>query len=281
VDIPEKEQALDFFHRLDQGRYAALKTSMLHGWATNAFNHPETVNDIYCIAGNWVKPSSRLDGGTAASYVKIEEDTKLKQKQEKKMKAKRKKEKAKVAAVMATAATAGKTPLEGSSKIPKDLSHIQGFRCKEKGHYSTSKECSLHPSHKKQDATALANSTCKQHLGRIQSRHIRNDLCRKRSLHDTRSLTYGGIAGQSSQYKHCQSRAPKECEGSKAQNKCKGVGGTQMIVNKVGDLKGFFEVYTSENTRAYVLSFADLEDMYDIIYRKGDAFVVHMLEKIV
>jgi hypothetical protein len=54
-----------------------------------------------------------------------------------------------------------------------------------------------------------------------------------------------------------------------------------MIVNKVGDLKGFFEVYTSENTRAYVLSFADLEDMYDIIYRKGDAFVVHMLEKIV
>ncbi len=174
---------MDFFHRLDQGRYAALKTSMLNGWATNAFNPPETVNDIYCIAGNWVKPSSRLDGGTAASYVKIEEDTKLKQKQEKKMKAKRKKEKAKVAAVMVTAATAGKTPLEGSSKIPKDLSHIQGFRCKEKGHYSTSKECSLHPSHKKQDATALANSTWEEYKAGIYAM-----ICAESAVYMTQGL---------------------------------------------------------------------------------------------
>jgi hypothetical protein len=54
VNIPEEEQALDFFHGLDQGRYASFKTSMLNGWATKAFDPPGTTNDIYRIAGAWV-----------------------------------------------------------------------------------------------------------------------------------------------------------------------------------------------------------------------------------
>jgi hypothetical protein len=37
ADVAEKEQVLDFFHGLDQGRYATFKTSMLNGWATKAF----------------------------------------------------------------------------------------------------------------------------------------------------------------------------------------------------------------------------------------------------
>jgi hypothetical protein len=84
VDVPENEQALDFFHGLDQGRYAAFKTSMLNGWATKAFDPPQTVNDIYRIAGTWVRPSSKPDGGTAATYVTIDEEAKRRAKQEKK-----------------------------------------------------------------------------------------------------------------------------------------------------------------------------------------------------
>jgi hypothetical protein len=44
----------------------------------------------------------------------------------------------------------------------------------------------------------------------------------------------------------------------------------------VGHLDGFFEVYASEHTKANVLSFADVEDLYDITYKRGDSFVVHM-----
>jgi hypothetical protein len=51
---------------------------MLNGWATKAFDPPKTVNDIYRIAGAWVKPTSKPDGGTAATFVTIEEDTKQK-----------------------------------------------------------------------------------------------------------------------------------------------------------------------------------------------------------
>jgi len=56
INIEEKEQAMDFFHGLDQGRYGAFKTSMLNGWAAGAFNPPDTVNKINRTAGSWVKP---------------------------------------------------------------------------------------------------------------------------------------------------------------------------------------------------------------------------------
>jgi hypothetical protein len=36
--------------------------------------------------------------------------------------------------------------------VPKDLLHIESFRCKQPGHYSTSKDCPLHPENKKQKA---------------------------------------------------------------------------------------------------------------------------------
>jgi hypothetical protein len=61
--------------------------------------------------------------------------------------------------------------------------------------------------------------------------------------------------------------------------KVKGVGGVQMVVDKVGTLEGFFEVYESESTKANVLSFAAVEDQYEISYVSGEAFVVHMDER--
>jgi hypothetical protein len=51
IDVLEEEQALDFFHGLDPSRYATFKTSMMNGWATQAFMPPATVNEIYRIAG--------------------------------------------------------------------------------------------------------------------------------------------------------------------------------------------------------------------------------------
>jgi hypothetical protein len=49
-----------------------------------------------------------------------------------------------------------------------------------------------------------------------------------------------------------------------------------LIVNEKGVLDGFFPVYASEKTKANILSFADVEDLYDITYIRKRAFVVHM-----
>jgi hypothetical protein len=56
----------------------------------------------------------------------------------------------------------------------------------------------------------------------------------------------------------------------------KGVGGPQLIVNEEGVLDGFFPVHASKKTKANVLSFADVEDLYDIMYIHMRAFVMHM-----
>jgi hypothetical protein len=58
-----------------------------------------------------------------------------------------------------------------------------------------------------------------------------------------------------------------------------GVGGVQLIVDKVGMLDGFFQVYASKETKENVLSFADMEDKYKIMFVRGQTFTVHMPEE--
>ncbi len=57
--------------------------------------------------------------------------------------------------------------------------------------------------------------------------------------------------------------------------KVNGVGGHQLSVFKKGYLDEFFEVYSSKETTANVLSFAEVEDMFTIIH---SALTRHSLE---
>jgi len=101
---------------------------MLLGWATKAFDPPETPNDIYRIAGAWVKPTVKIEGGTAVTFVTIDEEARINKKRIDKNKKEEKKKRA--AAAAATAAHAmGGTSKESKQehKVPKDLSHIECF----------------------------------------------------------------------------------------------------------------------------------------------------------
>jgi hypothetical protein len=52
-----------------------------------------------------------------------------------------------------------------------------------------------------------------------------------------------------------------------------------MVVEHVGDLDGFFEVYANDEAKANGLSFAAVEDMYEVTYSRGQGFTVHMPER--
>ncbi len=52
-----------------------------------------------------------------------------------------------------------------------------------------------------------------------------------------------------------------------------------MVVEHVGDLEGFFEVCASDEVRANILSFAAVEDMYNVTYSRGEGFTVHIPER--
>jgi hypothetical protein len=280
VDVTEKEQALDFYHRLDQGRYATFKTSMLNGWARKAFDPPDTPNDIYRIAGSWVKPATKMEGGPGATFVTIEEDAKFNKKRNEKLKASEKKKKAAAVAVAAAMAT-GASAEDGEKKTPKDLSHIECFRCKEPSHYSSSKDCPLHPSMQKAESRAV-NSTWQEYEAsiyttvRMEEEELEEHTAMN-AVHVTQVLLPTEVlldnqANISILHPILLSNVKK----AKQKIKVEGVGGTQLFVDMVGHLNGFFEVYASEHTKANVLSFADVEDMYEITYTRGDSFIVHM-----
>ncbi len=46
----------------------------------------------------------------------------------------------------------------------------------------------------------------------------------------------------------------------------KGVGGVEMVVDKVSMLEGFYKVYVSIVTNASILSFVAVEDLYEISF---------------
>ncbi len=47
----------------------------------------------------------------------------------------------------------------------------------------------------------------------------------------------------------------------------------------MGDLPEFFQVYASDEIWVNILSFANVEDLYEINYMQKQAFVVHMKDK--
>jgi hypothetical protein len=280
VDVTEKEQVLDFFHGLDQGRYATFKTSMLNSWARKAFNPPDTPNDIYRIAGSWVKPATKMEGGPGAAFVMIEEDAKFNKKRNEKLKASEKKKKAAAVAVAAAMAT-GASAEDGEKKTPKDLSHIECFRCKEPGHYSSSKDCPLHPSMQKVESRAV-NSTWQEYEASIYTTvRMEEEELEEHTAMNAVHVTQGlfpteVLLDNQANISILHPMLLSNVRKAKQKIKVEGVGGTLLIVDMVGHLDGFFEVYASEHTKANVLSFADVEHLYKITYTRGDLFVVHM-----
>ena len=53
-----------------------------------------------------------------------------------------------------------------------------------------------------------------------------------------------------------------------------GVGGQQLMVDRKGYLEDFFDVYASEHMKVNVLSFSEVENMYNITYVPHQAFIV-------
>ena len=56
----------------------------------------------------------------------------------------------------------------------------------------------------------------------------------------------------------------------------KGVGGKQLQVSQSGEFDGFFRVLASNETTANVLSFTQVEDLFEITYEPMVAFILHM-----
>jgi hypothetical protein len=118
IVIREPDQAMDFFHGLDESKYGEFKVHVKNGWAMKSMKPLKTVNEIYRLAGVWVKPNSRSESGTAATYVT--EQVK------------------KEAVTVDKSNTAAK---DGDKKPTRDLSKVKCYGCGKKGHLKNSPLC--------------------------------------------------------------------------------------------------------------------------------------------
>jgi hypothetical protein len=69
---PEKDdsdQAMDFFHGLDNGRYAEFKVQYLNGLQAGSIVAPKDLNTMFTLANNWLKPKALAGGGYASTYA--------------------------------------------------------------------------------------------------------------------------------------------------------------------------------------------------------------------
>jgi hypothetical protein len=250
VDVAEQDQALDFFHGLDQGRYAQFKTSMLNGWATKAFDPLETPNDIYCIAGAWVKRTVKIEGGAAVALVTIEEEEEasINKKRDDKHKKEEKKKIAVAAAAVAAHATGGtRKESKQEHKVPKDLLHIECFRCKQTGHYSTSKECPLHPDNEKPKAKAgFINNTWADNKKSFFVTIYKEGEPEEHVINNTAHITQGlkpteVLLDNQANISIVHPMLLKNVRPAPKKIVIKGVRGPQLIVDLVGDLEGFLK----------------------------------------
>jgi hypothetical protein len=283
VNIEEKEQAMDFFHALDAGRYGEFKTSMLNGWAAGAFNPPDTINKIYRTAGTWVKPVPRGERGTAVSNVTIEEGAKqaaTKKKQEQQQKQKQQQ--------AAAAAVESETTEDVDKKPPpKDRSNYRCWSCNEFGHLANSKQC---PNYKKksEDKDVNANVTWQEYKASMymmvrlaeEVNEDQQEFVVNNPVHVTQALEPTKVLlDNQADISIMHPMLLQDVQKSQRRIRVKGVGGPQLIVDEEGVLDGFFPVYASKKTKANVLSFADVEDLYDITYICKCAFIVHMSDR--
>jgi hypothetical protein len=54
----DSDQAMDFFHGLDNGRYAEFKVQYLNGLQVSSIAAPRDLNTIFTLANNWLKPKA-------------------------------------------------------------------------------------------------------------------------------------------------------------------------------------------------------------------------------
>jgi hypothetical protein len=255
--MQDEDIALDFFSGLDNARYAGFKADFLNGLISGPIEAPEDLNGIYVLASQWVKPKG-TGGGMGTSFATTLDKVKTSPRKNGRNKKVNGKEK-----------EGGNDDSEkkggGGPKKP-----VKCFNC-EGNHYI--KDCS--------------------ELKRNKNNNNNNDggmaaitfEATTFVTYQVNAVSYTGfkdtkvLLDNQTNISVMKPRLLRQIEPATEEIKINGIGGLQLCAKETGYLNDFFRVYASEETKTNVLSFAGVEDMYDITYIRGESFIVHLPEK--
>jgi len=178
---------------------------------------------------------------------------------------------------------------EEDKKPQKDLSKVKCYRCGKKGNMKNSPLCPKNVEKEKKrqaDGAGFMNATWCEEIKASMYATVRvKDEDMKEYVVDMAVNVTKGISltqvllENKADISVMHPMMLSDVRPAKRKIRVSSVNGVQLIVDKVGMLDVFFQVYASEETKVNVLSFADVEDKYEITYVRGQTFTVHMLEE--
>jgi hypothetical protein len=154
-------------------------------------------------------------------------------------------------------------------KPQKDLSHIKCFTCNQMGHYANKcpkkkeqeeedeDKAEVHGTWHEEQEAAMYMTT----VSWADEEDVINRECHN-AVHATKRLSLTKVLlDNQANISIIHPMLLEDIRPAPKKVKVNGVGGKQMIVDKMGMLPGFFRVYESEETRVNALCFLDIEDM--------------------
>jgi hypothetical protein len=243
-EIDEESRAMDFFDGLDRSKYGDFNNHIMNCIETGTLTPPKDLSTVYGWASNWKRTHNVRDRTSqAAAFVTTEEKDKQ-----------------------------GKETHDTPPKLEKDWTNIKCFRCKKKGHgakWCPEKEAQRKEAERKSaegnvhlvwaDANVMATYSV------LSATDEKLAMSNDEILLDTQaniSLFHPSIL--------------RDVQESEREVRVNGVGGYQMTVSKKGYLPGFFDVYCHDEVKVNILCFADVEDLYEVVYQPSVGFVVHV-----
>ena len=247
VVVPPEDVAMHFFAGLDAGRYTSMKTTVYNAMTMGSQKPPVSVNEVYTMAANWVKTQPVQRTGGAAMFVTTSVNS-------------------------TTGKKGGKKKDEAVEKSEK-LKKIECFGCHKMGHYKNN--CPL-----KKENVAVEESG-EEVTYRVNGawQDVVFNTTREVSVHSAldpriRIEADDVILDNGADISIFNVRLLREIEPCD-DVKVHGIGGLSTVVDKTGYLEGFFRVHGNGTTNINVLSYAEVEDKYEITCLRGEGFLVH------
>ncbi len=247
--MEDEDIAMDFFRGLDNGRYASFKAEIINGLTAGAFQQPKDLNSMYLKANQWLKTSRSHPTGLATTFTTTLDRQDGKQE--------------------------GRNEKGKGGKKGKDLSKIECYACGAMGHYANS--CPYKNENKK--SKSQDDDDEDEGMGHVTWIASTFTTYQVNSASDSRFKRTEILLDNQANVSIMHPDLLRNIMPAERSIKINGVGGHQFSVDESGYFDPFFQVFASEQTKANILSFAQVEDQYTITYKQKDCFIVHMPDR--
>ena len=243
--MSDEDIAMDFFNGLDKTRYSEFQTLFLNGLTMGSQQQPDDLNAMYQMASKFILPKPVMVSTTNAASFNVQTEGAGRGRGRGRGRGGRGEGKKPDKADAKE--TADKKPSAEEAK-PSKKKEPTCWNCGEPGHKSY--ECTVGNDERTSHATskhAFSSSRSVQKWNEVMlDNQSDTSIINAKLIENIRPaeqpVIVSGVSGKA---------------------------GHSLTLDQVGDLRNFFEVYTSEYAKANVLCMADVEDKYNVTYEKG------------